>query len=162
MKNRLSLLVSVIILVLVAGGIFAFVHFHKKAEKEVPQQTPPQAQTNTNVFSKPVFAPSGKLIDSFPANLVLDKSATANKSYDSIYNNNKQSTTTLSSKESPKAAHDQYLKYLTDNHYKVINDVSVLKTSSYALYGTSPSADISVSIQPQDKGSLITINYINK
>jgi Tfp pilus assembly protein PilV len=156
MNKRLSVLVSVVILVLVVLGILAFVYFHKNTSK----QASPQVETTKLTQSKIEYAPSGKLVSSFPNSLILDSAATTSQSLDFTYKGNRQSTVTLYSKETPETVFDQYKKYLTTNGYKIISELS--KTNSYSLYASGSTADVDVAAQIENKQTQITISYINK
>src|SRR6266568_3704264 len=147
MKKRLGL--SILLLVLVAGGIFAFVYFYKKPVVVQPAERVTEGSLNIN------YAAPGKLVDSMPTNLILDKSAKTYKSYDFLSDNNKQSTAIVYSKESTKTVDEQYKKYLTANNYKIVNEISG-KNGAYALYASGATNDVSLSINAQKMGTQIT------
>jgi hypothetical protein len=112
-------------------------------------------------MSKTEYAEPGKLVDSFPANLILSSSSLPNNSFDFTYDGSKQSTAAFFSKLSPKDAYNQYKKYLITNGYKIVSDISV-KANSYNVYASSKLSDVSLAIQLQGKDTQVTINYIKK
>ncbi len=148
--------VLIVCVVIIVGLVFVFSNINYK--KQIPQQATVKVNT---LFSKPEYAEPGKLVQSFPASLVLDKTSVPDESFNYSYKNNEQSTATFQSQVSPKSEFSQYKEYLAGNGWKVVNEVSSDKTGTYSLYATNANAEISLILQPQSGNTKITVNYLS-
>lgn len=110
----------------------------------------------------PVYAPQGQIVTGFPRELILDSIAGVNNSYSVNYSAGvNQYTAQWNSSNSMAALYDAYEQYLPANGWTITNDV---KTQSWfrGLYATNASAEVSIAISTQGKGSQAVVTYLAK
>ncbi len=110
----------------------------------------------------PSYAPSGQLVAGFPKALVLDQAAQISSSYSINYSaSTNQYTAEWNSPSSMASLYGQYKSYFQTNGWKITNDVTKY-SASRGLYATKGSAEASVAIMQQGKGSQVIVGYLMK
>lgn len=109
-----------------------------------------------------VYAPKGQLVPQFPKSLVLHALGGVTNSYSIGYNaSTSQYTGEFDSSNTVDFIYNQYLNYFLSNHWTVENIINN-NSSSRGLYVTTSTADASVAISAEPKGSHVTIGYLTK
>lgn len=110
----------------------------------------------------PSYAPMGQLVAGFPKELILDPAAQIGTSYSINYSaSTNQYTAQWNSSSSMTSLYGQYKSYLQTNGWTITNDVTKY-SASRGLYATQGSAEVSVAIMQQGKGSQVIVGYLMK
>lgn len=110
----------------------------------------------------PVFAPQGQLTPNFPKELILDPQAAIGVSYAINYNpSTNQYTAQWTSSSSLVTVYNDYQKYFQDNGWTITNKSGVKAASKIgAMYASTATANVNVTIVAQGKGAAVTISYV--
>jgi hypothetical protein len=146
-SKNLWVWVGVVVVVLVVVGALIW-----RSTSQQPANSGPAA----------VYAPQGQLAPGFPKNLVLDAQARIGSSYSIAYaSTTNQYTARWVSSSSVATLYNSYKTYFGNNGWAITNSSGATSTSKLgAIYAATSSANVSVTMITQGKGSEITVSYV--
>ena len=147
----------VLVLVLLAGAVVVWGASYANKQKN---------GEGTQVIDGPKQeAPKGELTASFPTELVLDKNAKVESSYNQEVGDNKQtlqSTTTFTSTKSLNDAYNEYLNYAKDKGYVVVNQSLATILGNFYSIGTESDMSVVVLKKYGSNEVEISVTYLAK
>jgi hypothetical protein len=151
----------VLILVAVVLGAVVIAVLVKYKTNSGSNQQVQQAAAPAQEIGKKQDAPNGQLVQGFPQELAtVDNSLTVNSSYHTPYKESNQYTTNFESTNSIATEYNNYLKFLTDKGYTIVN--KTLTKDIGAIYGTSASNDVNFQASTFGGKTSVTVTYLQK
>jgi hypothetical protein len=142
MGNKNKTIVVLLALLVVALLIYWTQSYD--AKRNVAKQDD-QKPVQEDSLGKPQNAAPGEIVSGFPVDLILKKDgAVISSSVTPYVDNHKQYTTTYATRQSIEETYAEFLKYLQAHKYAISKQQ--ISPELGALYGTSATGDINVSI----------------
>lgn len=149
----------VIAAVLVIGLGTVFLVLHKNAVTSKNQSAASKAQA---VASQPkaVYAAAGKLVSTFPTDLLLGADQNTQSSFSVSYASATQSTVVFVSNTTMDALYNKYSAYFQSNKYEVLSQKVTAQMAQ--IYAINKDGDVNVQIIPNGSQSKATVSYLKK